>query len=149
MAQKVKRARDSAARMAKTSKLTMLIVDDHRTVRVRLKALLEEAFPGALVREAKDARGLMKLTRAQPWDVVLLDISLPDRSGLDVLPEIKREQPKTRVLIVSQHAEEQYGAASLRAGASGYVTKEKAPERLANAIRTVLSGRTYFASAGH
>jgi two-component system invasion response regulator UvrY len=133
--------------MAKTSKLTMLIVDDHRAVRVRLKAMLEEAFPEALVREAKDARQLIKLARAQPWDVVLLDISLPDRSGLDVLPEIKREHPETRVLIVSQHPEEQYGAASLRAGASGYVTKEKAPEQLADAIRTVLSGRTYFAFA--
>jgi two-component system invasion response regulator UvrY len=149
MVRKVKRERDSTARMAKTSKLTMLVVDDHRAVRVRLKLLLEEAFPGALVRQAKDVRQLMKLTRSQPWDVVLLDISLPDRSGLDVLPEIKREHPETRVLIVSNHPEEQYGAASLRAGASGYVTKGKAPEQLADAIRTVLSGRTYFAPAGH
>lgn len=144
-----KRGTGATAPIAKCPRLAMLVVDDHRAVRVRLKSMLEETFSGALVRQAKDARQLMELTRTQPWDVVLLDISLPDRSGLDVLPEIKRERPETRVLIVSNHPEEQYGAASLRAGASGYVTKEKAPEQLADAIKKVLSGGTYFSHAGN
>lgn len=128
-------------------KPTILIAEDHPVVRIRLKGMVQDAFPGAVIGQAENARQALELTRSKPWDVVLLDISMPDRTGLDVLPEIKREQPDTRVLMVSSHPEDEYGAPSFEAGASGYVAKGKVPEKLVDAIHRVLSGGSYFSYA--
>lgn len=122
----------------------ILIGDDHRALRTRLKGILEEAFPDAVIGEAEGARQVLERAHREPWDVVLLDLSMPDGNGLDILPEIKRTHPEMRVLIVSNHSEEQFGAPSLRAGASGYVAKVDLSEQLVDAVRDVLSGGSHF-----
>ncbi|MBS1202160.1 MAG: response regulator [Chromatiaceae bacterium] len=108
----------------------LLMVDDHALVRRGLRSILEEELPGITVEEAGDARaGLEALHRNLP-DAVVLDIGLPDRSGLDLLKRIRQEWPALPVLILSMYDEEQYGLRVMRAGASGYLTKSSAPEHL-------------------
>jgi DNA-binding NarL/FixJ family response regulator len=113
-----------------------------------LKELLAARFSGAIYGEAKDGRQAMKLARAQNWDVLLLDISMPGSSGLTVLKSLRRMGSKIPVLVLSMHAEGEYGRSAREAGASGYVNKSSATTELIAAINVVLAGGTYFAGQG-
>src|ERR1035438_1082093 len=111
-----------------------LIADDHTVVRKGLKQILLEAFPSALIEEVTDAEGLLKLVFAESWDVIISDISMPGRSGLEVLQEIKQHYPKLPVLILSVHSEDLYAIRVLKSGASGFLNKDSAPEQLVAAV---------------
>ena len=127
--------------------IRVLIVDDHAIVRRGLRALLSDEFYGASFGEASDARQALEQLRKKEWDVALLDINLPGKSGLDLLKELKIEWPRLPVLVLSGHPEDQFAVRVLKAGAGGYMTKESAPEELAKAIRKILAGGLYVSSA--
>src|SRR3989338_3381427 len=128
-------------------RLRVLVADDHPIVRSGLRQMLADAPDVEEVGEAADPQQVLDLARARDWDVIVLDISLPGRGGLDVLKTLKDERPKRPVLILSMHAENQYAVRTLRAGAAGYLTKEAAPERLLEAIRKVAAGGRYISPA--
>lgn len=113
-------------------------------VREGLKRIIVEAPDLDVAGEANDAAGALRLLRQEKWDVVVLDISLPGRSGLEVLKVIKSEQPRLPVLVLSMHPEDQYAVRVIRAGASGYLTKENGPTKLIAAIRKVGYGGKYI-----
>jgi len=121
-----------------------LIADDHTVVRKGLKQILLEAFPSAIIEEVTDAESLLKKVFAQNWDVVISDISMPGRSGLEVLQQIKQQYPKLPVLMLSVHPEEQYALRVLKSGASGYLNKDSAPEQLVAAVNRVMLGKKYI-----
>ena len=125
----------------------ILIVDDHAIVRRCLRELLSDEFPGAAFGEASDARQGLELLRKKEWDVALLDIALPGKSGLDLLKELKAEWPTLPVLVLSAHPEDQFAVRALKAGAGGYMTKESAPEELAKALRKIMAGGRYVSPA--
>ena len=129
-----------------TIQLRILIVDDHAIVRQGLKHILLEGWAGAVFGEASNVAEMLPMFRKEKWDVVLLDINMPGRSGLDVLGDLRHEKPNVPVLILSGHAEDQYAARVLKAGASGYLTKETAPDELILAVRKVLSGGKYISA---
>ena len=124
-----------------------LIADDHTVVRKGLKQILLEAFPSAIIEEVTDAESLLKKVFAQSWDVVISDISMPGRSGLEVLQQIKQQYPKLPVLILSVYPEEQYALRVLKAGASGYLNKDSAPEQLVAAVNRVMLGKKFITPA--
>jgi len=109
-----------------------------------MRLVLAEEFKDAEFREARDAREALSLLEQGRWDLLLLDISLPGRSGLDLMGEIKKLQPDLPVLVVSAHPEEEFGVRALRTGARGYVGKEQPVKDLLNAVRTVLEGGRYI-----
>jgi DNA-binding NarL/FixJ family response regulator len=119
-----------------------LVADDHAVVRRGLKGLL-----AVVEGEASNAREVLEQVRRRKWDVVVLDINLPDQSGLDLLPELRREHPELPILILTIFAEEQFAIRALQSGASGYVTKESAPEELVQAVRKVVSKGRYVSPA--
>jgi Response regulator containing a CheY-like receiver domain and an HTH DNA-binding domain len=127
--------------------LGILIVDDHTVVRRGLKQILQDAFPSALIEEVADAEDLLKRVFAEDWDAVISDISMPGRSGLDVLQQIRQSYPKLPILILSMHPEDQYAIRVLRAGASGYLNKDSAPEDLVKALNQVLLGKKYITAS--
>jgi len=127
--------------------LKILIADDHAIVRRSIKDILAEKFTTVEFGEADSAPHVLDLARKQKWDVVILDIALPGRSGLEVLKDIKHECPKLPVLILSMHSEDQFATRTLRAGAAGYLTKENASEELVKAVEKVLEGGRYVSSA--
>ena len=127
--------------------INIIIVDDHPIVRQGLKQILSEEPDMAMFGEAQNSQEVLELIRKQEWDVVVLDITMPGSGGLDVLKEIKHERPKLPVLILSIHPEDQYAVRALKAGASGYLNKESAPEELVRAIRKILRGGKYVSSA--
>lgn len=127
--------------------LHVLIVDDHAIVRRGVQQILSDATEIAAIGEAGSPQEVLNLVRKGHWDAVVLDIGLPGRGGLDVLKEIKAEFPKLPVLVLSMHPEEQYAVRALRAGASGYLTKETAPDRLVEAIRRVAAGGRYISAS--
>jgi DNA-binding NarL/FixJ family response regulator len=122
----------------------ILIVDDHPIVREGLKQIIAKSADMIVGGEAVSGQEALNKLRSEHWDVVLLDITLPDRSGLEVLRQIKGEGIKVRVLVLSMLPEEQYAVRMLKAGASGYMTKESAPEELINAIRKISLGGKYI-----
>jgi len=124
----------------------ILIADDHPIVRQGLRQILEMEFESVKIGEAENSWQALELIRAQDWDIMILDITMPHGSGLDVLKEVKSERPKLPVLILSIHPEDQYGVRALRAGASGYMTKESAPKELVEAVKLILKGRKYISS---
>jgi DNA-binding NarL/FixJ family response regulator len=124
--------------------MKILIADDHAVVRRGLKQILLDEYPILHVGEAEDAHGVMRLAGEQPWDIVVLDISMPGRNGLEVLKELRQAYPKLPVLVLTAHPEEQYAIRVLKAGAAGYMTKESAPEHLLEAVRKVIGGRRYI-----
>ena len=126
--------------------MQILIVDDHAVVRRGLISLLSDEFPGAVFGEASDTPQALTHLRQANWDVALLDITLPGKSGLDLLKELKAEWPRLPVLVLSGHPEDQFAVRVLKAGAGGYMTKESAPEELAKAIRKVLAGGQYVSA---
>lgn len=127
--------------------IRILIADDHPLLRRGLKDLLVREIEGAVCGEARDAQGALAQVQTQNWDLVILDITMPGRSGLDVLRELKQTRPKVPVLILSAHSEHQFGKQALRAGAAGYMNKESAPEELVKAVRKVLEGGRYVSPA--
>jgi two-component system, NarL family, invasion response regulator UvrY len=130
-----------------TSMVKVFIADDHPIVREGLKLILAKTADMSVVGEAADGQELLTKLRTCSADVILLDISMPGRSGLDVLKQIKAKWPKTRLLVLSLHPEDQYAMRVLRAGASGYLTKESASDQLITAIRKVASGGKYISNA--
>jgi two-component system, NarL family, invasion response regulator UvrY len=126
--------------------MRILIADDHPLVRRGVRNLLEEAFPDASISEADDLAALMNNARAAPWDIVLLDLSMPNTSGLEGLLKLKRACPETPVLVLSVHAEEQYAVRALKADAMGYLTKDRSVEELLKAVRHVLARRRYVSA---
>jgi DNA-binding NarL/FixJ family response regulator len=127
--------------------IKVLVVDDHPIVRQGLKQVISEESDMAVYSEAQNSREVFELIYKQEWDVIVLDITLPGRGGLDVLKEIKHERPNLPVLILSMHPEDQYAVRALKAGAAGYMTKESAPQDLIQAIRHILRGGKYVSSA--
>jgi two-component system invasion response regulator UvrY len=125
----------------------ILIADDHSVVRKGLRQILLEAFPFADIEEVADAEELFKKIIKQKFDVVISDISMPGRSGLEVLQQVKQDQPKLPVLILSVHSEEQYALRVLKAGASGYLNKDSAPEELVKAVNQLMLGKKYISHA--
>jgi two-component system invasion response regulator UvrY len=124
--------------------IRILIADDHRIVREGLKQILAENPDMVVADEASNGQEVLSKVWERDYDVVLLDISMPGRSGLDILKQLKTDRPKVSVLVLSMYSEEQYAMRALRAGASGYMTKESAPDELIEAIRKVSAGRKYI-----
>ncbi|MGE3842473.1 MAG: response regulator [Vicinamibacterales bacterium] len=127
--------------------MRILLADDHALVRRGIAHVLREDFPSLTIEEVGLAQMAINLAVSAHWDIVVLDISLPDRDGLDALKEIKRAKPDVPVLMLSLYPEGQYARRALRAGASGYLTKDSAPEELTIAIRRILRGGRYVSSA--
>ncbi len=127
--------------------LRVLIADDHTVVRKGLKQIILEEFPNAFIEDVPDAEELINKVMNGKWDIVVSDLSMPGRSGLDALQQIKQFYPDLPVLILSIHPEEQYALRSLKAGASGYLSKDTAPEELVKAIQKVLLGKKYISQA--
>ena len=127
--------------------LRILLADDHAIIRKGLKQILLEEYPSAIIEEVNDAEGVIKRTISDEWDIIICDLSMPGRSGLDVVREVKQNFPKLPVLILSIHPEEQYAIRVLRAGAAGYLSKGAATEELIIAVQRVLQGRKYVSSA--
>jgi two-component system, NarL family, invasion response regulator UvrY len=122
----------------------ILIADDHAIVREGLKQILAETGDMVVAGEATNGQEVLDKVMENNYDVVLLDISMPGRNGLDILKQLKVEKPGLSVLILSMYAEEQYAMRALRAGAAGYMTKEGAPDELVQALRKVSQGRKYI-----
>ena len=127
--------------------IKILIADDHAIVREGLKQIVADTSDMIVTAEASDGYEVLALLSQDNYDVVVLDMAMPGLTGLDILKQIKRETPKLPVLILSVHPEEQYAVRSLKAGASGYLTKESAPDELITAIRKVSMGGKYITSS--
>src|SRR3954454_20202491 len=123
--------------------IRICVVDDHAVVREGLKRIIAENPGMAVTAEAGDGHEALRVIQSQPCDVVLLDITMPNKSGLDVLKQLHTDSPRLPVLVLSMHAEDQYAVRVLRAGAAGYLTKESAPAKLVQAIRKVVRGGKY------
>ena len=123
--------------------MKILITDDHAVVRQGLKQILLEEFTRAEFGEATNAQEAIERVWKEPWDVVVLDITMPGRSGLEVLKEIRKSRPKLPVLVLSMHPEDQFAVRILKIGASGYMTKESAPNELVGAVKKVIAGGRY------
>ncbi len=125
----------------------LLIADDHAILRRGLKEILVDELKDAIFAEAGNAQQVLTDVRKQVWDLVILDITMPGRSGLDLLRDLKQLQPELPVLVLSMHPEDQYAKRVLRSGAAGYMNKETAPKELVTAIRKVLAGGRYVSAA--
>jgi two-component system invasion response regulator UvrY len=127
--------------------LRALCIDDHAIFRQGVKQILQQYDARVKIGEAATAGAAMQLARESRWDVVILDLSLPDRSGLQLLGDLKREQPELPVVILTMHGDDEYAVRAVRGGASAYVTKESAPEELITALRKVMAGGRYMTPA--
>jgi two-component system invasion response regulator UvrY len=127
--------------------LKILLADDHAVVRRGLKQILADEFKTAVFGEARNAQEALDLAWKDDWDVAVLDITMPGRSGLEVLREVRKSRPKLPVLVLSMHPENQFAVRVLKGGASGYMTKESAPEELVGAIKKVLAGGRYVSAS--
>jgi two-component system invasion response regulator UvrY len=120
--------------------ITILVADDHAIVREGLKQILARTGDLVVGGEARNAQEVIRLVRERDWDVLLMDMSMPGRSGLDLIKQVKDEKPKLPILVLSMHQEHQYAVRAIRAGASGYLNKDSASELLVSAIRKVVGG---------
>lgn len=127
--------------------LKFLVADDHAIVRRGLRQVISEEFSQAMVAEVGRGNDVLGMIKSQNCNILILDINFPDRSGLDVLKEVKLRFPSLAVVVLSIHPEEQYAIRALKAGASGYLTKESASEELVGAIRKVLAGGKYVSAS--
>ncbi len=123
--------------------IRVLIADDHAVVRQGLKQIVGDTPEMLVAGEAINGQDVLDKVRADTWDVVVLDISMPDHSGLDILKQLRSERPKLPVLVLSMYSEDQYAVRVLKAGASGYLTKDSAPDEMVKAIRKVVRGGRY------
>ncbi|MBI4457249.1 MAG: response regulator transcription factor [Acidobacteria bacterium] len=124
--------------------IKILVADDHAVVREGLKQIVSETKDLVVAGEASNGQEVLDRVRSSHWDVVLLDIAMPGRGGLDVLRELRSERPKLPILVLTMHPEDQYAVRVLKAGAAGYLTKESAPQQLVEAIRKVVKGGKYI-----
>jgi DNA-binding NarL/FixJ family response regulator len=129
------------------NKIKIIIADDHAIVREGLKQIVAEEKDMLVCGEAEDAVSLMELLKKEKWSIVVLDINMPGKSGLEALKDIKQFYPELPVLILSMFSEDQYGLRAIKAGASGYLKKVSAPTELVIAIRKIVSGRKYINSS--
>jgi DNA-binding NarL/FixJ family response regulator len=127
--------------------MKFLIIDDHAIVRKGLSQLLKEEFPSAEVSEVSDSSEVYEKVKSKIWDVILLDISMPGRNGMDVLKQLRADNIKAPVLMLSVHPEDQYALRALKAGASGFLNKGSANEELIGAVHKVLAGRKYISAS--
>lgn len=127
--------------------MRILIADDHAIVRKGLIQLILEDMPSVEIQEVSDAEELINEVHKQEWDLVICDLTMPGRSGLDALKQIKQSKPRLPVLIISMHPQDQYAVRVLKAGASGYLGKDSVHEELVEAIRMVMQGRKYITPA--
>ena len=125
----------------------VLVADDHALFRAGLRQFLVDALPSAEIGEAASGNEVLTCLQRKSWDMLILDINMPDRSGLDILRHVKSGHPATRVLVLSGYPERQYALNVLRAGAAGYIAKDAAPEDLLKAVRTVLQGHRYVSES--
>ncbi len=128
-------------------RIRVLIADDHAIVREGLKQIIADSPDIIVAGEADTGLGAIELVRQQAFDVLLLDISMPDRNGIDVLKQVKQEKPTLPVLMLSMHREDQYAIRALKAGAAGYLNKQGAPAELVDAVHDVAGGRKYITPA--
>ncbi|MBI5858522.1 MAG: response regulator transcription factor [Sphingobacteriales bacterium] len=126
------------------AELRILIADDHAIVRRGISQLLLEEYPAVFIGEAGTAEELLKMVMQKKWSLVICDINMPGRSGIDALQQIKQMEPSLPVLIMSMYSEDQYAMRAFKAGAAGYLGKETVHFNLINAIKTVLSGRKFI-----
>jgi DNA-binding NarL/FixJ family response regulator len=125
----------------------ILLADDHAAVRAGMRRLLTESLEIEHLGEAGNGTEVLERMRERPWDLLLLDISMPQRAGIDVLPQLRSSYPGTRVLVMTMYGERQYARHVLRAGADGFVSKGATAEELLDAVRTTLAGRRYVSPA--
>jgi DNA-binding NarL/FixJ family response regulator len=123
--------------------IQVLLADDHAIVRAGLKELLEDTGDITVAGEATNGLEVMAQIRARDFDVAVLDMTMPGRSGIELIKLVKDEKPKLRILVLTMHSEEQYAVRALKAGASGYLTKEAAADQLVAAIRRIAGGGAY------
>ena len=123
--------------------IRVLIADDHAILRKGLKEILMRELDGVMCGEAENGQQALDQIQSRDWDLLILDITMPGRGGLDVLKNLKALRPRLPVLVLSMHPEDQYGNRVRKAGASGYVNKESAPEELMKAVRKLLGGGRY------
>ena len=126
--------------------IKVLVVDDHSLIRKGLKQILDDTADIRVTGEAETGAEAIRMIRDNKYDIALLDITLPDKYGIDVLKQMKLQSPALPVLILSMHPDEQYALRSIKAGASGYMNKQSAPSQLVTAIRKVASGKKYISS---
>ena len=143
----VERRVQAADWLGEAAMIKVLIADDHEIVRKGLKRVMEEEPDMEVAGEAGSAAEMLWQLRRGRWDVLVLDISLPDRSGLDALKEVKSVYPELPILILSMHPESQYAKQALRDGASGYVTKGGAVQEVVEAVRVVAGGGSYVSAS--
>ena len=130
-----------------TKRLRVMIADDHAIVRQGLRQILSDTKDMEVAGEACNGVEALQMSREGVWDVVLMDVSMPDRNGIDALKLLKKEQPRLPVLILSMYPEDQYAIRALKAGAAGYLNKQSAPDQLVTAIRQVASGKKYVSAS--
>ena len=126
--------------------INILVVDDHALIRKGMKQILDDTEDLRVTGEAESGAQAIRLAQVNRYDVVLLDITMPDRNGIDVLRQLKINHPQMPVLILSMHPEDQYAVRSMKAGAAGYLSKQSVPTQLVTAIRQVASGKKYISS---
>ena len=126
--------------------IRVLVADDHTIMREGLKQLLVAAGDLDVVGEARDGHEVLQQVRALDFDVLLLDMSMPGKSGMDLIKQVKSEKPRLRILVLSMHQEHQYAVRAIKAGASGYLTKESASTLLVSAIRKVAGGGAFISA---
>jgi DNA-binding NarL/FixJ family response regulator len=127
--------------------IRVLIADDHAIVRQGLRQILSDTEDMVVAGEASNGVEVVQMVRAGHFDLVLMDVSMPDRNGIDALKLIRKELPKLPILVLSMHPEEHYAIRALKAGAAGYLTKQSAPDLLVHAIRQVANGKKYVSAA--
>jgi two-component system, NarL family, invasion response regulator UvrY len=133
--------------MIATDTYKILIVDDHAVVRRGVHEMMREEFPDAYFAEAASATEALQLAGKESFDLILLDVTMPGRSGLDILRDLRLSHPSTAVLVQSMHGEEQFASRVMKAGASGYITKQSLPQELIRAARKVLAGGKYVSES--
>lgn len=124
--------------------IRVFVIDDHAIVREGVKQILAETSDMICTGDADNGHEAIRLARKGEFDILLLDLSMPERGGIEILKQIRKEAPEIKVLVLSMHKEDQYAVRTLKAGASGYLNKQSAPDELVVAIREVLAGRKYI-----
>jgi two-component system invasion response regulator UvrY len=126
--------------------LRILIADDHAVVRQGVKKILVEELGNIIFGEAQNGAEVLELVEGKKWDILIMDISMPGRSGLDILKDLRREYRDLSILVLSIYPEDHYAIRALRSGASGYITKASAPDELVKAIKKILAGEKYISA---
>jgi DNA-binding NarL/FixJ family response regulator len=124
--------------------IRILLADDHTIIRKGLKQILLDEYPSAIIEEANDAEEVIKKTMTTSYSIIICDLSMPGRSGMDVVLHMKQNCPEIPVLLLSLHPENQYGIRAIKAGAAGYLNKDAAPAELVTAVQRIVNGKKYI-----